>query len=238
MFHFKHFSLYHEHSTLKIGTDSVLLAASIPLMPAHNVLDIGCGCGIIAYSLAWRLSYLKENQHFTGIDIDTPSVLEARHNLEIFPSYPGQKFLFEQCPVQRWAAQHAGTYDLIVTNPPYFGDSLKPDRTDRQLSKHRDNTLSFNDLVHAVCHLLSADGRFFLILPPAEMEEFHQLALQQELHLIFQTEVRPSPTKPTHRIISGYSRHTQPFTPLQLTIHNATGGFSEEYRNLTKEFYL
>ena len=238
MFHFKHFSLYHEHSTLKIGTDSVLLAAAIPLQPAHNVLDIGCGCGIIAYSLAWRLSAFKEEQHFTGIDIDESSILEARHNLEIFPSYQGQHFLFEQCSVQQWAAHHHDSYDLIVTNPPYFGDSLKPDRTDRQLSKHRDNTLSFSDLANSVCHLLSADGCFFLILPPEEMKEFHQLALQQALHLIFQSEIRPSPSKPIHRIISGYSRHTQPFTTTQLTIHNATGGFSEEYRNHTKDFYL
>ena len=237
MFHFKHFSLYHEHSTLKIGTDSVLLAAAVPLKPAHHVLDIGCGCGIIAYSLAWRLSTYKEEQHITGLDIDEASILEARQNLELFPSYKGQHFLFEQCSVQQWATQHAGTYDLIVTNPPYFGASLKPDRADRQLSKHRDNTLSFSDLTNSVCQLLSADGRFFLILPPEEMAQFDQ-ELGQRLHQTFLMEITSTPDKPVSRVVAGYSRNKESMIKQRITIHAANGTFSEEYRRLTGEFYL
>ncbi|MBQ9436000.1 MAG: methyltransferase [Bacteroidales bacterium] len=237
MFHFKHFSLYHEHSTLKIGTDSVLLAAAVPLKPAHHVLDIGCGCGIIAYSLAWRLSAFKEEQHITGLDIDEASILEARHNLEIFPSYQGQHFLFEQCSVQQWAAHHPDSYDLIVTNPPYFGDSLKPDRADRQLSKHRDSTLSFSDLADIVCQLLSADGRFFLILPPEEMAQFHR-ELNSRLHRNFLMEITSTPGKPVSRIVAGYSRNKEEMIKQSLTIHSANGTFSEEYRRLTREFYL
>lgn len=237
MFHFKHFSLYHEQSTLKIGTDSVLLAAAIPLLPAYNVLDVGCGCGIIAYSLAWRLSAFKEEQHFTGLDIDKASIMEARHNLELFPTYRGQHFLFEQCSVQQWAAQHAGTYDLIVTNPPYFGDSLKPDRHDRLMSRHRDNTLSFSDLADSVCRLLAANGRFFLILPPDEMKQFDQ-ELGQRLQQTFLMEITSTPGKPVSRIVAGYSRNKEEMIKQSLTIHSANGTFSEGYRRLTREFYL
>ncbi|MBO4481712.1 MAG: methyltransferase [Bacteroidales bacterium] len=237
MFHFKHFSLYHEHSTLKIGTDSVLLAAAVPLKPAHHVLDIGCGCGIIAYSLAWRLSTYKEEQHITGLDIDEASILEARHNLEIFPSYQGQHFLFEQCSVQQWAAHHPDSYDLIVTNPPYFGDSLKPDRADRQLSKHRDSTLSFSDLANSVCQLLSADGRFFLILPPEEMAQFHQ-ELGNRLHQNFLMEITSAPGKPVSRVIAGYARRTSPVIRKHLTVNDNKGQRSMEYQQFTQDFYL
>ena len=47
MFQFKNFALSHEHSTLKIGTDSVLLASVVPVAGFRTVLDIGCGCGVI-----------------------------------------------------------------------------------------------------------------------------------------------------------------------------------------------
>lgn len=237
MFHFKHFSLYHEHSTLKIGTDSVLLAASIPLHHAKHILDIGCGCGIIAYCLAWRLSTFKSKQHFTGIDIDEASILEAQRNIEIFPNYPIQSFLFVKEKIQQWATTHNHAYDLIVTNPPYFGASLKPDCTKRLLSHHRDETLPFHELSDSICTLLSPDGKFFLILPPEEMDQFHR-EIDNKLYRHFILEVRSAPNKAVSRIIAGYCRQQVQTTTKSLTILDQTGQKSKEYELCTKDFYL
>ena len=72
LFTFSHFSLHHERSTLKIGTDSVLLGALTPLENVKSVLDIGCGCGIIAFCIGYRLSVQStaHRQIITGIDPD------------------------------------------------------------------------------------------------------------------------------------------------------------------------
>lgn len=237
MFHFKHFSLYHDNSTLKIGTDSVLLAASVPLFSAHHVLDIGCGCGIIAYSLAYRLSAYKTEQKFVGIDIDAASVAEAKQNIELFPHYQGQQFIFKQSPLQEFARQSSKQFDLIVSNPPYFGASLKPEREDRLLSKHRDDTLSFHDLAVNANQLLADDGEFFLILPPVEYEEFHQKTLGL-WHRHFVMEIQPTPTKPANRIIAGYGRSERTEQRSSLIIRDKDNQFSEAYKELTGEFYL
>ena len=127
MFHFKKFDLAHERSTLKIGTDAVLLAALTQVDSAQTVLDIGCGCGVIAFCLAQKLSENQVVPSIVGIDVDADSIAEARENAERFPLLPYSSFHFEQVSLQDFANQQdAGQFDLIVSNPPYFHDDLKP----------------------------------------------------------------------------------------------------------------
>ena len=79
LFDFKHFSLFHSKSTLKIGTDSVLLASVVPVNQISSLLDIGCGCGVISFCLAHKMALpdINVKQKITGIDIDGKSVEEA-----------------------------------------------------------------------------------------------------------------------------------------------------------------
>lgn len=244
MFHFKHFSLYHENSALKISTDAVLLAAVTPVEGVRTLLDIGCGCGVIAYCLAWKMQ--EENatmsetvtQKITGIDIDKASVDEALKNLEIFPKTQRQEISFLQQSLQDFAPQQRKKFDLIVSNPPFFVDSLKPNTAQKNISKHND-TLPFEDLRDAVCQLLEPDGYFYLILPANESEVFEQLS-QNCLFKCHQLQIQPTPSKPINRIITGY-RLSPPTTNCkteQLCLRNADGSMSEAYRQLTEDFLI
>ena len=134
MFHFKHFSLYHENSALKISTDAVLLAAVTPVNQAQRVLDIGCGCGVIAYCLAWKMmknavNQTKDtvNQEIIGVDTDADSIADALKSKEIFPQRQIQNIHFYQQSIQDFSRDYAEKFDLIVSNPPFFVDALKPD---------------------------------------------------------------------------------------------------------------
>lgn len=238
MFHFKHFSLYHDRSTLKIGTDSVLLASVVPVKKATRILDIGCGCGVITFCLSYRKSLSGSPSHLTGIDIDLHSVEEARLNRKIFPVYPGQSIEFRLSSLQQYTPLHIHDYDLIVTNPPYFSLSLKPQSIKNLKSKHRDHLLSFEDLIGNVCRLLSENGEFYLILPPAESEEFRKKA-QQHLHLFYTCPIYPKPGKPFHRIISGYSKERrEPYITPALYIRDVNNRYTIDYRKVTESFYL
>lgn len=280
MFHFKHFSLYHENSALKISTDAVLLAAVAPVNQVKTVLDIGCGCGIIAYCLAWKMQQkalrertakenvtkvdilqknaLQENiiqentsgekdfHEIIGIDIDAPSISEALKNSEIFPKKNYQNLLFFQQSIQNFACKQREKFDLIVSNPPYFVDSLKPNSPRKNISKHND-TLPFEDLKDAVCQLLAPNGRFFLILPANESERFEQIS-QNQLFKFYQLLIQPTLSKPINRIITGYrlspaissvtSAARQDCHTDTLCLRNPDGSMSEAYRKLTEEIYL
>lgn len=272
MFHFKHFSLYHENSALKISTDALLLAAATPVDHAKRVLDIGCGCGVIAYCLAWKMQQKalrertakenvtkvdilqknelqekllqektcgeKDSQEIIGIDIDAPSIGDALKSKEIFPQRNYQNLHFYQQSIQNFACKHNKKFDLIVSNPPFFVDALKPNTPQKNISKHND-TLPFEDLKDAVCQLLAPNGRFFLILPTNESERFEQIS-QNQLFKFYQLLIQPTPSKPVNRIITGFS-----LSPAEngcktecLCLRNANNNLSQPYQQLTKDFLL
>ena len=62
---------------MKVGTDGVLLGAWADLSGSSLILDIGCGSGLIALMAAQRAPYAS----VWGIDVDAPSVGQARQNV-------------------------------------------------------------------------------------------------------------------------------------------------------------
>ena len=124
---------------MKVGTDGVLLGAWTPLRDSdRRILDIGTGTGLIALMLAQR----APGAAVTGIDID--DVGEARANGDASPW--GDRLSFVRCPVQEFSDR---PFDLIVSNPPFFVDSLTCPDAGRTTVRHAVH-LPF---VHGVAHL-------------------------------------------------------------------------------------
>ena len=80
-FLFKKFGLFHHNSTMRIGTDAVLLACWTDISDDDDILDIGTGCGIIPLMLAQ-----KRDSRCPGVidavEIDEPSSIEANYNFK------------------------------------------------------------------------------------------------------------------------------------------------------------
>ena len=236
MFHFKQFDLSHERSTLKIGTDAVLLAALTQVDSAQTVLDIGCGCGVIAFCLAQKLAEKQVIPNIVGIDVDTDSITEAKENTERFPLLPNSSFQFEQISLQDFANQdNAHQFDLIVSNPPYFHGDLKPQDKSKLHSKHGDGQLSFQELADCVDRLLSPNGRFALILPPTEMEEFHQLTIGR-WHCWKSVYIRPTASKPIFRVVLEYGHDYHSEEEHYLDIRDAKLQYTQKYLELVKPY--
>lgn len=239
-FRFQHFTLRHEASTQRIGTDSVLLAAVMPLQDVHTVLDIGSGCGVVGFCIADRLRRAGvKDIAVTGVDIDAASIREAQENATHFPTSESIQFEFQLESLQehvRLTPPHR--YDLIVSNPPFFVSSLKPADERRRQARHTDGTLSFHELVAGAAQLLSPSGHFGLILPYNEFISFEKES-QEKLHLAEQWLIRPTPAKPIHRVIAIYSLHPTISTSIkELCIRDSNGHYTGKYQQLTGELYL
>lgn len=236
MFHFKKFDLAHERSTLKIGTDAVLLATLTPVDSAQTVLDIGCGCGVIAFCLAQKLAENQVVPNIVGLDVDADSIAEARENAERFPLLPNSNFRFEQISLQDFANQtENGQFDLIVSNPPFFHGDLKPQNKNRLQSKHGDGQLSFQEIIDGIDKLLSPDGRFALILPPTEMAEFHRLTIGR-WHCGKSVYIRPTSSKPIFRVVREYGHYHRSEEEHYLDIWDTELHYTQEYLELVKSY--
>lgn len=236
MFHFKRFDLEHERSTMKIGTDAVLLAALTRSEKEKTVLDIGCGCGVIAYCIAQQLVDKQIFTNIYGIDVDADSIAEARGNTDRFPLQPKPQFHFEQIRLQDFVHRNdPHCFDLVVSNPPYFHDDLKPQDPSKLRSKHGDGCLRFEELVEGVDALMSDTGRFALILPPAEMAEFHQLTVGR-WHCRKTVHIRPTDAKPIFREVCEYGRANLPKTELHFSIRDASLQYTSDYLELVNPY--
>ena len=215
---------------MKLGTDGVLLGAWVRVGESDSrILDIGTGTGVIALMMAQR----AENAHVTAVEIDPPSAADARDNAASSPWSARVEVV--ECDIADYAPEER--YDLIVTNPPYFSESLLPPDAGRAAARHTES-LTFAALADSVVRLLAPKGRFALILPTDEAQRFRTLAVERGLFPQRISEVWSTPRSGAIRLLAEYGRTPLPEPPAADRIVIDDGGFTRQYRALTKDFYL
>lgn len=232
-FRFKQFEIHQNKTAMKVGTDGVLLGAWASVLDAKRVLDIGTGTGLIALMTAQRNS----NAIIDAVEIDKNSYEEAKHNFEI--SQWSNRLNIVHQTIQDYAKNTTQQYDLIISNPPYFINSTKSKHQSKNQVRHTDS-LSFADLLDSVKRLLSEDGRFCIVLPYAEGERFYHLAKANKIHCTKKVSVRGRNFKPVERLLLEFRREKNITEENELTIQNSPKrhDYTNEYVNLTKDFYL
>lgn len=230
-FQFKRFTIRQERCAMKVGTDGVLLGAWCDVASAASVLDIGAGTGLIALMAAQRSS-----AEVVAVELDESAASQAAENVADSPWMDRVSVVCAS--VQRYAAQCGRQFDRIVSNPPYFQDSLKSPKEERSLARHTDS-LSYGELVTAVTALLKPTGRFSVIVPTSEFADMERVTSEAGLRCVRRTDVLPTPTSASKRVLAEFSFVEAECLRDELVIEE--GGrhiYSEAYKKLTSEFYL
>ena len=237
-FKFKQFTVWHDRCAMKVGTDGVLLGAWCPvdsLASSFKVLDVGTGSGLIALMLAQRI----QGAQITAIDIDAGAVEQAQYNFSVSPW--ADRLNCQQISLQDLEGE--GVYDLIVSNPPYFQDSLKNPDSQRAMARHTD-TLSYEELLAHSARLLTKEGVLALVLPIEAEQQIITIAQAHKLYPTYITHVYPKPGKEAKRLLIALQAYLRPLPEGkgekrdELTLESETAPRSEAYKELTKEFYL
>lgn len=229
-FAFKQFTIIQDRSAFKVGTDGVLLGAYTDVTGVRKILDIGTGTGLIALMLAQR-----SDAEITAIEPDNDSWEQARFN--ILQSNWSGRIRVINSDLQNYNPGEE-KFDLIVSNPPYFVNSLKNTDPGKAATRHN-VTLDSSALLRGISRLLVSDGRFQVILPWAEGNVFIAEAAGYGFFCYDILKIRPLPTSEVRRIIAGFSRKRQRTKEKFLTIeHGERHNFTEEYSNLTRDFYI
>ena len=216
---------------MKVGTDAVLLGSWVDIKNAESILDIGTGSGVIALMLAQR-----SDAEILGIDIHEASILNATENFENSPW--DIRLSAKNISLQEFARLSSNKYDLIVSNPPFFSNSLTSPSKDKSLAKHN-NSLPQIDLLKSILKLINNKGRFCVILPQIEQSAFTILAANFGFYSVHQLRIIPKTGKPVNRIITVYSLKSFG-SPLieDLVIRDKNNKFTQDYKILTQDFYL
>lgn len=243
-FRFRQFEVSNKLSAMKIGTDAVLLGAwafealGFGASSDLRTLDIGCGTGVLSLMLAQRFAKRVTGLSVLGIDIDADAAAEAAAN---FSRSPWAECLeARQADFREFAASgEAGTYDLIISNPPFFtGGAQAPDDA-RRIARHQES-LGLHDLMDGAAHVLAPEGILALVLPADKADEARTEARFTRLEPTRECIVATTPRKPPRRILMEF-RHSGIATATQrenLLIHTPEGGFSDRYSRLVEPFYL
>jgi len=226
-FRFQQFEVFHDRCGMKVGTDGVLLGAWVHPENAARILDVGAGCGLIALILAQR-----STAEIVGVEFDPEAAAQAAENAHKSPWSNRLSILHED--FKNFSAE---PFDLIVTNPPFFQNDLKAPALQRNQARH-DVTLSYADLVSNTDRLLSADGRFAVVLPLVSASDFEALCWTSNLYLRRSCEVATIQGQAPKRVLLEFARQRTEIERTTLTVGEKGNARSAAYSELTSDLYL
>jgi len=229
-FSFKQFTVWHDKCAMKVGTDGVLLGAWTDVSNANSVLDIGTGTGLVALMIAQRC-----NADIFAIEIDNNAVIQATDNKNRSPW--SERISIIQGDFKTFESNTK--FDVIVSNPPYFSNSLLPPDIKRSTARHT-NELSYYELIEGAAELLSPRGKFSLIIPADVIDKIIEIAANFDLYPIRQTNILPKQDSSPKRVLISFSNKKDAIfaKPNDLIIELARHQYTPEYIDLTKEYYL
>ena len=229
-FHFKHFSLYHHRSTMKVGTDAILLGRWVEVKPTDIVLDIGTGCGLLPLMLSQKCV-----AHVDAVDIDKASIEEAIVN---FKASQWRDHLRAFCTdVVDFKTEKQ--YDLIVSNPPFFNRFSKCDSDRKSRARRNDAGLSYATLCREACRLLKPQGRMAVVLPYDVSDVFLEETEKAGLRLHKCMTIVPIEGREPNRVNleMGFSKNVV-VQEETFVIRDAEMRFTAQYKEFLKDYYL
>jgi tRNA1Val (adenine37-N6)-methyltransferase len=219
MFQFKQFTIRQDRCAMKVGTDGVLLGAWA--RGGEQVLDVGTGTGLIALMMVQRYPEAR----VTALDIDEGAVRQATINVE------QAKVKDRIRVVQQRVQEHKGQYDAVVSNPPFFIDSLNAPDVRRNTARHAE-TLTYAELMEAAWRLLKDDGELSVVVPFDYRQRMEDEATFRGFFPSRVCAVKTVERKPAKRYLLAFRKH-----PCQCVKDTMTIG-DEQYLQLTGDFYL
>jgi tRNA1Val (adenine37-N6)-methyltransferase len=227
-FHFRKFDVYHDLCAMKVGTDGVLLGAWVNIENSKRILDAGTGSGLIALMLAQR-----SDAKIDAVEIDTSGYEQAKKNVALSPWADRINVIHSDLNDYN----PGNLYDVVVSNPPFFRNSLKTPKRTRNLARH-DISLSWEQLIKKTSNLLTSEGRFSVILPIEAEGVFDAICWESKLYITRRCEVSTTEGGSPKRLLMEFSFKRTNTEHTRLAIETADHHYTTAFETLTSDFYL
>ena len=232
IFQFKQFAVDQTGCAMKINTDGVLLGALANAVNPQSISDIGTGTGVIALMLAQRFS----SAHIDAVEIDESAAVTAAKNFQNSPFVDRLK-VYQQ-DFQSYFEEHPGKkYDLIVSNPPFYLNSLESPKANKTVAKHTDKSF-FEELIEGIAKYLTENGLFWLILPLPTAELVKNMATYNALFPHKAISILSFDHSEPHREILCFGLKEIEVENSKFVIYESVGNYSAEYKQLLKPYFI
>lgn len=228
-FTFKKFTVHHDLCAHKVGTDGVLLGAWAHHQKPQSILDIGSGSCLISLMLAQRFPLA----HITSVEIHLESFTQGKQNINQSPFSHSISSLhgdFLQLDLKQ-------QFDLIVSNPPFFKGVYSSGKQERDQARH-EHALPHEEMLKKAAALLKPGGHIALVLPTEEADLLIAQSSTLNLYLKEELVVLGHPSAEAKRKLILFSNNLTSCTSKKLVLRNESNQWSEDYKALTRDFYL
>ncbi|NGF57518.1 methyltransferase [Parapedobacter sp. SGR-10] len=230
LFRFKEFEVDQTGCAMKINTDGVLLGAMADSDVPRYILDIGTGTGVIAMMLAQRFP----SASIDAVEIDSQAVATAQKNFQRSPFFDRLQVI--EGPFENIKREYL--YDLIISNPPFYTNSLHNPDERKKTARHTDLTF-FTTMLAFAQRSLQTSGTLQLILPTELAAEITVSAKDYGLHLAHAISIRSfENTEVIRQIISLQKAANKMETRDNFVIYAEKGVYSTAYRDILQPFFL
>jgi tRNA1Val (adenine37-N6)-methyltransferase len=220
---------------MKVCTDACLFGAwvskEIENIKVEKVLDIGTGTAVLSLMLAQKSSAIID-----AVEVDTKAAEQAEENFKSSPWRERLKVF--NLPIQQLSRTSNDKYDVIISNPPFFNNSLTSSSDKKNLAKHT-GSLSFEELVDAVLYMMTENGSFYVLLSFNEFDLLKVEAAKRHLFLQQRINIRQTPRHSFFRSIGSFSTtKANIIEEDELKIKELGGEYSGDFVSLLKDYYL
>ena len=206
-----------------LSTDAMVLADCVKLPKNAKILDLGSGCGTLGMLLCAR----DGNCSVCGIELDSKAHETALENID---RNALTTRLFSICADLRTMPWQPGSFDVCVSNPPYFSGGA---RHSRNPVARQEDTCTPKELFAAASRALRWGGDFFLVHKPERLAELFFEASSAGLEPKRLRLVRHRPDSPISLILLSCRRGGKPGLQIEeLTLHHSDGTPTDDYRRI------
>jgi tRNA1Val (adenine37-N6)-methyltransferase len=229
-FKFKQFIINQKQSPMKIGIDSVMLGAWTQPESAENILDPGCGTGLLALMMAQ-----KSNANIHAIEINEEAFREAQQNFK--QSKWSNRIRISRISFQRFSTGNSQKFDLIICNPPFHQENILPEEAGRKLARHA-SSLTLQELLSGSKTLLKENGKLSFIYPVRSLSQIEHNCKEIGFFMHKICFVKANPEKNHHRVLLEVGLKQKNTESSELIIEeNAHLNYTDEFKVLTRDFY-